>query len=92
MLQNSHVNAGRRFKGVTKRGSRFIAAIRAYGVKRVLGSFKTEEEAARSYDRAARHWHGQFARLNFPRPGEQPARRGGVFDSDPEIGPKPVTS
>lgn len=36
------------------------------GHRRHLGRFVDETEAARAYDRAARHWHGEFARLNFP--------------------------
>ena len=37
------------------------------GVKQEhLGSFRSEEDAARAYDRRAKVLHGEFARLNFP--------------------------
>jgi hypothetical protein len=31
-----------------------------------IGPFKTAEEAARAYDLLAKHYHGEFATLNFP--------------------------
>lgn len=31
-----------------------------------IGYFKTEEDAARAYDKKARELHGEFAALNFP--------------------------
>lgn len=39
-----------------------------------LGDFVDEIEAARAYDTAARTNFGQYAALNFPRPGERPAQ------------------
>jgi len=52
------------------------ARIRIGSSKRLyLGRFKTEREAAIAYDNAARIYHGEYARLNFPVEGEQSALR-----------------
>lgn len=67
-------NRRSRYKGVTVRGQRaFCAEIRLDGRSTHLGYFRTEEEAARAYDETARERFGEFARLNFPREGEQAA-------------------
>jgi hypothetical protein len=59
------------FKGVTWRSHGWEASINGRGEWLYLGSFPTEEEAARSYDSAAYYFYGAFALLNFP--GETPA-------------------
>jgi hypothetical protein len=63
------------FKGVywDKLNNKWAARI-GYNSKSIyLGGFKDPSAAARAYDRAARRYHKDFARLNFPKPGEQGA-------------------
>ena len=56
-----------RFRGVSfsKRDGRWMARIEFEGKKKWIGRFKTEIEAARAYDQAARKCHGEYACLNF---------------------------
>lgn len=53
------------FKGVHKTKYGFAAQIREKGKKHQLGTFKSPEEAAQAYDKAAIRFHGEFANLNF---------------------------
>jgi AP2 domain len=66
----ANTNAGRRaasgYRGVSRRGNRFIARI-TFNFKDIhLGSFDTAIDAAKAYDAAALRYFGEFARLNFP--------------------------
>ncbi|MCG7628964.1 HNH endonuclease [Epibacterium sp. MM17-32] len=64
-----HSNAASPFKGVSvvqrKSGPRFRALIQIDGKQKHLGYFKSEIEAARAYDAAARQHFGEFAWVNF---------------------------
>lgn len=64
-LMNSSPNKGRKFKGAHRNGKGWEARIKINGRRFYLGQFKTEEEAARTYDVKARELFGEFARLNF---------------------------
>lgn len=68
--RSANARARSRYKGVTANGRKFVATC---GENGYLGNFPTEEAAARAYDDAARARWGEFARLNFPRAGEQGA-------------------
>ena len=66
--QKTKSKTSSRFIGVSydKSHRKWLAKIGYRGKRIFLGRFNTEEAAARAYDAAARKYHGEFARLNFP--------------------------
>ena len=62
-----------RFKGVSKhsQNTSWVAQIHQQGRTLNLGSFRTEQEAARRYDEVAQQLFGEFAVLNFPSPSTE---------------------
>jgi HNH endonuclease/AP2 domain len=64
-----HRSGTSRFKGVryAKNVQAWIAFSRRQGQRQYLGTFQTEEDAARAYDRFVLEHHGEFALTNFPR-------------------------
>jgi hypothetical protein len=57
-----------RFIGVSyeKSQNRWAVKIKHKGKSHWIGGFKSEIEAAKARDSAAKKYHGEFARLNFP--------------------------
>jgi hypothetical protein len=60
--------SGSKYKGVTwqKESKGWRVRITVNNKQILLGQFKDEVEAAKAYDRAAKHYYGDFATLNFP--------------------------
>lgn len=63
---NFHKNRGNiKYKGVSKgSGKNYRARIKIDGKELRLGTFSDPIDAARAYDRAAKEFFGEFARLN----------------------------
>jgi len=61
------------YKGIWRNKNRWTASICFEQHDRYLGSFATEIEAAKAYDKAARELFGRFACVNFPKTNEQGA-------------------
>jgi hypothetical protein len=61
-------NTSSKFTGVcfNKQGKRWGVNISNKGKRIFLGYFDSEIDAAKAYDEAAKKYHGEFARLNFP--------------------------
>ncbi len=59
-------STGRAFKSPYKGVSRNRTTWMAHCKKIYVGCFKTAQDAAKAYDKAARELFGEHAKLNFP--------------------------
>ncbi len=61
------------YKGVSwsQSDKKWMSRIYIDGKNRYLGCYKTQIEAAKAYDHAAKKYHGEFAYLNFPDHGRE---------------------
>jgi AP2 domain len=69
-----------RFRGVYKCGKRWKAQLQSQGVQFYLGTFDTEKEAAKAYDRKARDEKGEKGQTNFDDNGDETLNQGDVTD------------
>ena len=64
MNQKSPPDTASQFKGVSWYYKKWIAGIKVNGVRKHLGSFVSEKDAALAYNKAAKKYFGEFACLN----------------------------
>lgn len=64
-FQTKSKNSTSRFRGVRFKKNAWDAQIKTKGKSFHLGCYKTEEDAARAYDKKARELFGEFAATNF---------------------------
>jgi len=68
--QNKRAGCSSQYRGVSfdRKRKYWNVQVVLEGKYVFFGRYKSESEAARAYDEAARKYHGEFARLNFPEP------------------------
>ncbi len=63
--RSKNISSNNKYKGVIKRGNKYVACISKDGMRRNIGGFETEEKAAEAYDMMAEELFGEFAGKNF---------------------------
>lgn len=75
------------YKGVSwdKERDKWVAAIKVDRVGNFLGRFDSELEAAAAYDKAAKQYYGEFARLNLEAPYKKPYKETIICSRDKDV-------
>ena len=78
MNSKKQIGSSSKYKGVywDNERKKWSSGIEINQVRKRLGRYVLEEDAARAYDKAARELFGDYARLNFPDEHEQGALNG----------------
>ena len=80
-----------KFRGVYKCGKRWKAQLQCQGIQFYLGTFDTEGEAAKAYDRKARDEKGVKGLTNFDENGEETTSCSGHFQAESQEGTMPYS-
>jgi hypothetical protein len=81
-FQSQQTKGTRSFRGVYKCGKRFKAQLQCGGVQFYLGTFDTEEDAAKAYDKKCREEKGMRGLTNFDDTGHLRTTAGSMSTSD----------